>query len=40
LEPIFKTFYDNFLKLNKQKDGLEGYNKFVGLMIGMERSKL
>jgi len=38
LEPIFKTFYDNFLKLNKQKDGLEGYSKFVGLMIGMERS--
>ncbi len=37
LEPIFKTFYDNFLKLNKQKDGLEGYSKFVGLMIGMER---
>ncbi|WP_333696735.1 DUF3810 domain-containing protein [Flavobacterium sp.] len=38
LEPIFKTFYDNFLKFNKQKDGLEGYSKFVGLMIGMERS--
>ncbi len=37
LEPVFKTFYDNFLKLNKQKDGLEGYSKFVGLMIGMER---
>ena len=36
-EPIFKTFYDNFLKLNKQKDGLEGYSKFVGLMIGMEK---
>jgi hypothetical protein len=37
LEPIFKTFYDNFLKFNQQKDGLEGYSKFVGLMIGMER---
>ena len=39
LEPIFKTFYDNFLKFNQQKDGLEGYSKFVGLMIGMEKSK-
>lgn len=38
LEPIFKTFYDNFLKFNQQKDGLEGYSKFLGLMIGMERS--
>ena len=38
LEPIFKTFYDNFLKFNQQKDGLEGYSKFVGLMIGMEKS--
>ena len=37
LEPLFETFYDNFLKLNQQKDGMEGYSKFVGLMIGMER---
>ena len=37
VEPIFKTFYDNFLKFNQQKDGLEGYSKFVGLMIGMEK---
>lgn len=37
VEPIFETFYDNFLKLNQQKDGMEGYSKFVGLMIGMER---
>jgi hypothetical protein len=38
IEPVFKTFYDNFLKLNQQKDGMEGYSKFVGLMIGNERS--
>ena len=37
VEPIFETFYDNFLKLNHQKDGMEGYSKFVGLLIGMER---
>lgn len=37
VEPIFETFYDNFLKLNQQKDGMDGYSKFVGLMIGMER---
>lgn len=38
VEPIFETFYDNFLKLNQQKDGMDGYSKFVGLMIGLERS--
>jgi len=38
VEPVFKTFYDNFLKLNQQNDGMEGYSKFVGLMIGNERS--
>ena len=37
VEPIFETFYDNFLKLNHQKDGMEGYSKFVGLMIGLGR---
>jgi hypothetical protein len=29
----FKIFYDNFLKLNQQKDGLESYSKFVDLMV-------
>lgn len=37
LEPIFTVFYDNFLKINQQKDGMEGYSKFVGLMIGYFR---
>ncbi|MDD2986692.1 DUF3810 domain-containing protein [Flavobacterium sp.] len=37
IEPIFETFYDNFLKFNQQKDGMEGYSKFVGLMIGLGR---
>ncbi len=29
----FEIFYDNFLKLNQQKDGLESYSKFVDLMV-------
>jgi hypothetical protein len=33
VEDVFKYVYDNFLKINKQKDGLEGYSKFTGLLI-------
>lgn len=33
IDTFFEYFYDNFLKLNQQKDGLESYSKFVGLMI-------
>jgi hypothetical protein len=33
---FFEYFYDNFLKANQQKDGMEGYSKFVGLAIGYE----
>jgi uncharacterized protein DUF3810 len=33
IDIIFHAFYDNFLKLNQQKDGLEGYSKFVDLMV-------
>ncbi len=33
IETGFKIFYDNFLKFNQQKDGLESYNKFVDLMV-------
>ena len=32
-EKYFKLFYDNFLKANKQKDGIQGYNKMVSLLI-------
>jgi len=32
-EPVFKYFYDNYLKYNQQKDGLQSYNKMVGLLI-------
>ncbi len=39
VEVGFKTFYDQFLKANQQKDGLEGYGKFLNLLIGFERSE-
>ena len=29
----FHVFYDQFLKANQQKDGLESYSKFVDLLI-------
>lgn len=39
IETGFKFFYDNFLKLNKQKDGLEGYSKFVGLLVNYHKKE-
>jgi hypothetical protein len=33
IETGFHVFYDRFLKINQQKDGLEGYSKFVNLMV-------
>jgi Protein of unknown function (DUF3810) len=41
IETGFKIFYDNYLKLNQQKDGLESYSKFVDLMVNYyEKRKL
>ena len=39
IETGFHTFYDNFLKLNQQKDGMEGYSKFVNLMVNYYKEK-
>lgn len=39
IDTFFHYFYDHFLKANQQKDGLEGYNKFVGLMMGYYKDK-
>jgi len=33
IETVFDIFYDNFLKLNQQKDGMESYSRFVDLMV-------
>ncbi|MBC7845179.1 MAG: DUF3810 domain-containing protein [Flavobacterium sp.] len=35
----FHIFYDNFLKINQQKDGMEGYSKFVNLMVNYYKGK-
>ena len=35
----FHIFYDNFLKLNQQKDGMGSYSKFVNLMVGYYKGK-
>lgn len=33
LDVFFEYFYDKFLKFNQQKDGMESYSKFVGLLV-------
>ncbi|MHB1147305.1 MAG: DUF3810 domain-containing protein [Lutibacter sp.] len=38
-EIYFKTFYDFFLKANKQKDGMKSYNKVVALLINYHKTK-
>ncbi len=35
----FHAFYDNFLKMNQQKDGMEGYSKFVNLLVNYYEGK-
>ena len=37
LEPLFKAFYDNYLKYNQQEDGLETYNQIMGLLISADQ---
>lgn len=37
-EKYFKSFYNSFLKANKQKDGIKGYNKVVFLLINYYKS--
>lgn len=39
IETGFKIFYDNFLKFNKQKDGLESYSKFVDLLVNYYKAE-
>lgn len=38
-EKYFKTFYDNFLKANKQIDGIKSYNKVVVLLVNYHKTK-
>lgn len=37
IENLFEIFYDNFLKVNSQEEGLETYSKFVGLLISYDK---
>ena len=39
IEIAFHLFYDNFLKLNQQKDGMNSYSKFVDLMINYYKTE-
>lgn len=39
IEVFFKAFYDNFLKLNHQEEGLETYSRFVGLLVNYYKDK-
>ena len=39
IETGFHIFYDHFLKFNQQKDGMEGYSKFVNLMVNYYKGK-
>ncbi|SEH66951.1 Protein of unknown function [Paenimyroides aquimaris] len=34
---FFKHLYGRFLKINNQKDGIQSYNKFVGLLINYNK---
>ncbi len=38
LEPLFKSFYDQYLKYNQQKDGLESYNQIMELIISYDQN--
>lgn len=35
----FHIFYDKFLKMNQQKDGMESYSKYVNLMVNYYKGK-
>jgi hypothetical protein len=35
----FHAFYDQFLKTNQQKDGIDSYSKFVDLLINYYKEK-
>jgi hypothetical protein len=37
IEPLFKLFYDNYLKYNQHEDGLESYNQVMDLIISYDQ---
>lgn len=38
IEVGFEYFYDHFLKINKQEDGMESYSKFLNLLINYSKN--
>lgn len=36
IDTFFENIYDTFLKMNQQKDGMESYSKFIGLLINYD----
>lgn len=39
IDTFFEIFYDNFLKMNQQKDGMDSYSKFVDLLVNYYNGK-
>jgi hypothetical protein len=39
LETGFHIFYDNFLKINQQEEGLESYSRFVDLLVNYYKTR-
>jgi hypothetical protein len=39
IETGFHAFYDRFLKINQQKDGMDSYSKFVNLMVNYYKAR-
>ncbi|MGB5190367.1 DUF3810 domain-containing protein [Robiginitalea sp.] len=37
MEPIFKSIFNRYLEINKQKDGIRSYNRVVALIVGYHR---
>jgi hypothetical protein len=39
IDTAFEIFYDNYLKWNKQEDGLDSYSKFIDLLVNYYQDK-
>ena len=39
LEPVFKSVFNRYLEINRQKDGIQSYNRVVALMVQYHRTR-
>ena len=37
MEPVFKSIFNSYLQVNRQKDGIRSYNRVVSLMVSYHR---